>query len=128
MTFKDALAELSAGKFIKLPEWTGYWFKNGAIISVFCKNGDILDTPDVEMHMFRQDWEITDGALGFDFALLALKNKKKVRRKAWKQGDFITFIDGKGFYFIEVSTEHGTRSWQIKHIDLLANDWELANV
>lgn len=86
MTYTEACAAMCVdGKKVKLPEWIGYWWipkvLSGSIeksIRVLTKNGDILDTPWVDKYRHRNDWEITDGQLGFEFAILALKNGKRV--------------------------------------------------
>jgi hypothetical protein len=45
--------------------------------------------------MNRDDWEITEGNFGFDYAILALKNGKCVARKGWNgKGMFIFMRPG----------------------------------
>lgn len=90
LTFHDAMEALNTGVKVKLPEWIGYWFKDGAKIMVFTQTGDILDTPEIESYNNRNDWQITDGNLGFDFAILAIKAGKLVTRKGWNgKGMFV---------------------------------------
>lgn len=64
----------------KQTEWETIGIKE---IRVLTKSGDILDTPWLEKYKDRDDFEITEGDLGFDFAILALKNGKKIARKSW---------------------------------------------
>lgn len=99
MNYLDALRELSDGKKVKLPEWSGYWFldkdSNPELhiekrIRVLTKDGDILDTPWCEKYKNREDWAVTDGALGFDWALRALMNGKQVFRYGWNGQNAIT--------------------------------------
>jgi hypothetical protein len=87
MTYTNACAAMCVDrKKVKLPEWIGYWWIPTVVgmasieksIRVLTKNGDILDTPWVDKYRHRNDWEITDGQLGFEFAILALKNGKRV--------------------------------------------------
>jgi len=94
LTYEEAMQALEEGKNVKLPEWTGFWFKNGSI-NVYTKTGDVLGTPDHEYHSIRNDWEITDGSLGFDFAILALKAGKKVSRDGWNgEGMYVFMVSG----------------------------------
>lgn len=107
LTIKEALDALAAGKKVKLPEWTGYWFNSTVgtptcTIMVMTKNGDILDSPWLEELQDRKDWQITDGSLGFDWAINALKNGKKVARKGW---------NGKGMYLWLLPEDKVQRSW-----------------
>lgn len=88
MNYRDAFFAMQDGQKVKLPEWIGYWWMpdinfsgdREKCIRVLTKNGDILDTPWIDKYRSRDDWEITDGALGFEFAILALKNGKRVTR------------------------------------------------
>jgi len=90
MNYRDAFFAMQDGQKVKLPEWIGYWWMpdinfsgdREKCIRVLTKNGDILDTPWIDKYRSRDDWEITDGALGFEFAILALKNGKKVTCRA----------------------------------------------
>jgi hypothetical protein len=90
MNYRDAFFAMQEGKKVKLPEWIGYWWMpdinfsgdREKCIRVLTKSGDILDTPWIDKYRSRDDWEITDGALGFEFAILALKNGKKVTCRA----------------------------------------------
>ncbi len=91
MNYIDASSRLNMNaKGIKLPEWTGCWFKRNDQIFVLTRNGEVLDTPDIELYKDRTDWELVIDGLGFDFAILALKNGKCVSRKGWNgKGMFI---------------------------------------
>jgi len=82
-TFSEALRELKEGKKVRLPEWTGYWFQEDDKIKVFTRTGEILETPHYHKFEDRNDWQVTDGSLGFDFAILALKAGKLVTRTGW---------------------------------------------
>jgi len=86
MNLQEAIIEMASGKKVKLPEWMGYWFiPDGNVssdpaddIKVFTRVGDILNSPWIDKYSTRDDFEITEGRLGFDFAILALKNGKMV--------------------------------------------------
>jgi allophanate hydrolase subunit 2 len=84
MNYARALGAMAAGRKVKLSDWMGYWYQEGDQIKVFTRTGDILDTPNIDRYKDRDDWEVTDGALGFEFAILALKNGKMVARSEWK--------------------------------------------
>lgn len=89
MDYRKALKAMQEGAKVKLPEWTGYWFMKEGEIRVLAKNGDLL-YPWLDKYNDRTDWEITEGSMGFDFAILALKNGKMVARKGWNgKGMFI---------------------------------------
>lgn len=93
MNFEQAKEAMINGHKVKLPEWTGYWFGDGANIGVLAKNGDVLDTPHINKYKDRDDWEITDGAMGFDFAFLAANNGHKIQRKGWNgAGQFVVVM------------------------------------
>jgi hypothetical protein len=93
MNFEQAQEALAQGKKVKLSDWSGYWFSDNSQVKVFTKSGDILDTPYVDRYKDRDDFEVTDGQLGFDFALLALKNGKKLQRAGWNgKGQFVVMM------------------------------------
>lgn len=90
MNFEQAQDALAKGQKVKLSDWSGYWFSNNGQIMVFTKDGDILDTPHIDRYKDRDDWEETDGKMGFDFALRALNNGKKLQREGWNgKGQFV---------------------------------------
>lgn len=107
LNFQEAQAALQSGKKVKLPEWTGFWFKDkkDGVMKVFTKNGEILFTPDIATHGSRNDWQITDGKLGFDFAILALKNGKRVKRSSWKGKDKYVFMRPEDTLSVETIVE-----------------------
>ena len=64
MRFDQAYLQLMAGKAIKLPDWTGYWFLGynaygDPKILVFTKEGRILDTPDAQ-YILQATWQAFD--------------------------------------------------------------------
>ena len=83
MNFEQAQQALANGRKVKLSDWTGYWFMEDSKIKVFTKTGDILDTPNIDRYKDRDDWEVTNGHMGFNFTILALKAGKQVRREQW---------------------------------------------
>lgn len=90
LNYGEAVAAIEAGNAVRLPEWTGFWFKGeDGQIMVFTRTGDVLDTPNHAHYLMREDWQIADGGLGFDFAILAVKSGKKIARSGW---------NGKGMY------------------------------
>jgi hypothetical protein len=144
LSFKQVLAALDQGHKVKLPEWTGYWFADLStpehLIKVLTRTGDILDTPWLEALSTRDDWQITDGSLGFDFALLALKAGKCVARKRWndkgmwltiiKPGNAVHTSSKGGFPMLEcigMKTADGKMcpGWLASQTDMLAEDWEV---
>lgn len=99
LTFDEALALLDKGNAIRLPEWEGYWFegvwKNGdpSQVLVFTKHGDILNTPHIQQHQHRNDWQVADPEkLDFGFAVRALKNGKLVARRGWNGKGMFLFL------------------------------------
>jgi hypothetical protein len=90
MTYAEAMADIYLGKMVKLPEWTGYWFKGpqGNIL-VMTRKGDVLDTPHLEDYKGRTDWEETDGLRDFGGALIAIRAGKKVKRVYWAMDEFL---------------------------------------
>lgn len=93
MNFEWAQEELSKGNKVTLSDWTGYWFNDNGQIKVFTKTGDVLDSPCIDRYKDRDDWEVTDGKMGFDFAMLALKNGKKLQREGWNgKGQFVVVM------------------------------------
>lgn len=93
LSYQEAITAIHEGYMVKLPEWTGYWFsdENGSV-KVFTRTGDILNTPNYDHYNMRQDWSITDGKFGFDFAILALKSGKLVTRSGWNGKAMFLFI------------------------------------
>lgn len=141
------------GNKVKLPEWTGYWYipedkqrhtansNEEAFdgIKVFAKNGDIYDTPWIDKYKDRDDFAVTRGDLGFDFAILALNNGKAVRRKSWTTLLFVSMIGikfnmpwlGGGTRYTSAFAKVGKDlsvdlGWRPSESDMLATDWELA--
>lgn len=93
LTYAEAIEALGEGYSVRLPEWTGCWFpdENGKVC-VFTRTGDILDTPNHAHYTMREDWQIADGSLGFDFAILAIKAGKKVARSGWNGKNMYVFM------------------------------------
>lgn len=153
MDYGSAIAKMQQGEKIKLPEWTGYWFSSTPagevpIIKVLTKSGDILDTPWIDKYIMRDDWEIADGKLGFDFAILALENGKSVRRRGWATPSWLTqqmtdarskmsrpymymsIPSGSTIQFPPTESVDGERAidmvpWTPSQTDMFAKDWVL---
>lgn len=151
MNFEQALEEMSKGYHIRLSDWMGYWFmipekenEQGITdpwpvrIKVFTRNGDILDTPNIERYKDRDDWEvITEIGWGFDMALRFLKNGKRVERSGWNgKGMWIQMVGGGTFCkddetfnatpYLQIKSVNGTVTpWLPSQTDLLANDWQI---
>ena len=129
MTLEEALLHTLKGEKIKLPEWSGYWFREDGRLRVFCKNGDIVDTPHYDKYNHRTDWQITDGIHGFDFAIQAIKAGHSVRRREWKPGRYIALhITNEIHQYIRagnisdiVKTD---MTWVPNQVDLFATNWE----
>jgi hypothetical protein len=93
MNFEQAKEALLSGKKVKLSDWSGYWFNDNGRIMVFTRDGDVLDTPNIKRYQDRDDWEETNGGMGFDFALRALFNGKKLQREGWNgKGQFVVMM------------------------------------
>lgn len=166
--FDWAISALSNGNKVKLPEWTGYWFAHipdqktinefdvqkgtHLQIMVMTKDGEVIDTPWIDQYRDRTDWEVTSGSLGFDWAINALKNGKKVSRRGWNgsgmyaimmpgypdgivvnettrtqhnlnEGDVLVFRP----YFQLFTAQKDVAMWTPSGSDVLAEDWELAD-
>lgn len=92
MNFQEAVLSLKNGDKIKLPEWTGYWFKENDKILVFTGAGEILDTPYLDDNKNRLDWDYTDGSRNFGGAVQALVGGKMITRKGWNGKDLFVFM------------------------------------
>ncbi len=121
MNYAQACDALLQGKKVKLSDWIGYWFNDQGRFKVFTRTGDILDTPNIDRYKDRDDWEVTDGAMGFDFAILALKNGKMVARSEWKTQHgsprFIYMVKGT---LVEFENLRGAA----RDAAVLASEWE----
>ena len=60
LTFSEALVELKAKKFIKCPEWEGYWFLKGGMVLVFTHDEKIINTPWYNGNILREDWQLVE--------------------------------------------------------------------
>lgn len=68
--------------------------------------------------------------LNFSQAFYLLNHDKKIRRKCWKTGEHLFIEDGKVLLY-SWDSSFGcsfTRDITINSEDLLANDWEVANI
>lgn len=149
MKLQEAIASMCLGNKVKLPEWTGHWYipedKQGDAedavknIKVLAKNGDIYDTPWLDKYADRDDFHVTRGELGFDFAVLAMNNEKNVRRKSWTTLRFVTSrkVEFEAFNnlpnvshtrtYLKVGNDNSVElGWRPSAADMLATDWELA--
>lgn len=153
MNLREAVASMHLGNKVKLPEWTGYWYipedkQRQTVISneeafdgikVLAKNGDIYDAPWIDKYKDRDDFAVTRGDLGFDFAVLALNNGKKVKRASFtqikhivlKEIPFVFDADPETQLYSSVYVKIGKDDvvefgWRPSAEDMLAKDWELA--
>jgi len=69
LTFSDALRELKEGSWIRVPEWTGYWFLRGGKIIVKTWDGKELDTPWLLENVLREDWQVVKEELLTDIEM-----------------------------------------------------------
>ena len=96
MEFAKALEALKNGYKVKLPEWKGYWVKEGDTVKMYCKNGDVLDIRETQdvfytlSNIASNDWEVVgectrDLVKTFRFgeAIRNLKAGKRVARQGW---------------------------------------------
>lgn len=132
LTYREALEAMKEGFNVKLPEWTGYWYIVHGQIVVFAKNGDLLANPWVGKFSMRNDWEITEGNMGFDFAVMALKNGKKLSRKGWNgkgmwiQGQFPDEHSKMTLPYVFMKTADNQQvPWLASQTDIMAEDWEV---
>lgn len=104
---KEAMDMLHVlGTPVRLPEWIGFWFKDtDGKIKVFNRIGDILDTPNYDNYSMRNDWEIVTEGLGYEFASLAAKAGKLVRRSGWNGSGQFVFIRPADSLEVEMITE-----------------------
>lgn len=146
MNFKEALALMNEGKKVRLSDWVGYWYKDeNQNIKAFTRKGETVEAT-IERYKDRDDWEETDGKMGFDFAVLALKNGKKVAREGWNgknmwlylvPGSQQTVMEGKALAahmavgtpinflpHIDMKTADDSHvPWLCSQTDLLSEDW-----
>jgi hypothetical protein len=149
MNFAAAVGVMRNGKKVRLSDWMGYWFMDGeGNIKVFTRDGDVLDTPNIDRYKDREDWSVTDGSMGFDFAIRALKNGKRVARNGWNgKGMWLYLVPGSTFQVsegrplaahspvgesvnyrphIDMKTADGSHvPWVASQTDMLSNDWVL---
>lgn len=127
MTFQEAREAMFNGSKVRLSDWMGFWFIPGQLaemceghlsddyIRVFTRDGDILDTPNIDRYKNRDDWEIYDHkGWSFDMAFRFIKNGKKVQRSNWHKDSWISLND--------IEEEFIFRS-----DDMLESDWEIVN-
>lgn len=99
MNFTEAKTAMRKGKYVKCPEWSGYWFMPGwaegdETIKVRLATGELVNSPFIDKYGAREDWMIVEG-LGFDAAIKALKKGKYVTRKGWNgNGMFLFLLEG----------------------------------
>lgn len=107
MSVSKALEAMRSGQKVKLPEWVGYWFTDEqGNIKAFTRTGDIVDADPEKYVGNRRDFQITDGRLGFDFAILAIKSGKCVARKGWNgKRMFIYLQEGRKYFLLEGNDE-----------------------
>lgn len=65
LRFSDCIIALNAGRFVKVPEWKGYWFKEAGMVKVMTAEGKVLETPHFQQYMFREDWSILPDSYTF---------------------------------------------------------------
>lgn len=125
MNIEEAVVTVLLGKKVKLPEWTGYWFRDedGKTVKVLTKDGEILDSPWIEKYKDRDDFFIMEEGLGFDFAIRALKNWKSVRREIWDQHIRLREDGAAIVRYDEKNNSIGI--WNPTTYDLVADDWVL---
>lgn len=124
MNYTKAMQALTDGQKVRLPEWTGWWEKIGArTIIAFTRTGDRVPA-DTKKYASRDDWEIADGSLGFDWAILALKAGKKVRKKNWHAGDYVYLPDGVILFYSKEDNWTSHIKW-FADLDIVSTDWEL---
>lgn len=129
MTWEEANIEMNRGMKIKRPLWPGYIYKNvlgGNYEDVLMLLGDGQTVPFQWADCYNEveDFAITDGALGFDFAIRSIKAGRKVKRVSWHKDARLSLQDNVshlaiGFYMIDelLNDYVGT------NVDMLANDW-----
>lgn len=129
LNYSEAEPYAHEGKFIKLPEWTGFWFVKNNEMHVFTADGRVLDTPD-DLHKERSDWEITDGFRDIGGAFKALKGFESLVKDFYRKGnrDYKVSIekDGKNSYVILKYKVNAGTEWFPSSEELLAEDYVVA--
>lgn len=129
LDFTEAMKAITEGFKVRIPEWTGYWFRNGKDISVLTRTGDVINTPNFNNYVMRDDWQIVTEGLGFDFAILALEAGKAVRRSNWTEGIYITMNHAGGTistpWILCVNPAVGSYTWGPYSVELFSTDWEV---
>jgi len=60
LTFSEALQALKERKWVRCPEWSGYWFLEAGKINVMKHDGTVSTTPWLEATVLREDWQIVE--------------------------------------------------------------------
>ncbi len=101
LTYDQALDAIDSGKYVRLPEWIGYWFNDGSGPKAFTRTGDIIDAWVGMMYVItRNDWELCEPILGFDFVINALQAGKKVTNSKWKN-EYLIMVDKKKIFKVK---------------------------
>lgn len=85
----------------------------------FTRTGDIVSA-DIYRYAPRDDWEEVTTGLGFDFALVAMKASKKVKREAWNRDKNIYILAGR---WTCNAFERDEKEAILSLDDILATDW-----
>jgi hypothetical protein len=137
MNFEQAVQEMIKGHRVRLSDWVGFWhmpyvktvderaaYSHYSEIRVFTRDGDTLDTPNIDRYKDRDDWEVvTQIGWGFDMALRFLKNNKTVRRSSWTES-YVVFQEYGGLY-IDINNSGTAELYDPKRDDIFANDWQI---
>lgn len=129
LTFGEAEGLALEGKFIKLPEWRGFWFVKDGDMKVFTSEGRILDTP-METFKERGDWEVTTGLRDIGGAIEALKLSNGVVEFVKRKGDpnYKISIErvGRKAFLTKSFKNISPVEWVPSNEDLLAIDYIVA--
>lgn len=126
MNQHEAITLLSLGKFVKLPEWQGFWFDKNGEIKVFTYDGKILDSPFLSNYEFRTDWEVTDGKRDLGGALKALKTVGSLVDHIHRDGEknrIIKFDYFTHLFIEEIPSVRSTSDYIPTKEDLVAEDF-----
>lgn len=128
MQGSEAKERLWAGRFVKLPEWNGFWFMRHDKIHVFTFDGRVVNTPQLDLLDSRDDWELTDGSRNIGSAIQCIKSPrslaKSIHRKSWGVLR-VELTEGGELLFMKGSNRCDT--WHPTMAELLATDYIVHN-
>lgn len=125
LSWFEAESYANEGKFIKLPEWTGFWFLKDGEFFAFTAEGQVAASH--EHFKDRDDWEVTEGMRDIGGAIKALKSEgsivKSFKRKAEPNYRITMEKEGKRKILVCTFKNIAPTDWCPMGNDLLAEDY-----